>query len=338
MKNAMISGSWIDIVHPNSRDGVYWNRQTISYSDADWQRLITHLRHDLGCDTLILTNVAVHDGQFLYPSKLPGARYWPMRGSNDPVKAILSAAETEQMSVFVGVGVYPGLAASGHVPSGDRQADSVRWSREVAEDLLALYGNHKSFRGFYTSSELFFSSKTGLLDDGQVAWVRAFSDALHALQPGFPILTSPFHCWQVAKVQPDAKALARCIVDTGVDIFAPQDGVGFDRPDSPRPVVNSEKGFRRIASALRETNVRLWGNVELFRFENDIMFQPLLPAPFERVRRQIEAIGPHVEKVCCYQMPGLMTSQKVCPELGALETEQLYQDYQCYIKETHNPK
>lgn len=57
-----ITGSWIDIVRPNHREGVYWNRRTLAYSATEWRTLVHHLHHDLGLDTLILHNVAKDGG------------------------------------------------------------------------------------------------------------------------------------------------------------------------------------------------------------------------------------------------------------------------------------
>jgi hypothetical protein len=67
--------------------------------------------------------------------------------------------------------------------------------------------------------------------------------------------------------------------------------------------------------------------------KNDIFFQPLLPAPFERVRAQLESAAPFVDRVVAYTVPGLMTSQTICPGLGVPETEQLYQAYRRYREE-----
>lgn len=65
---------------------------------------------------------------------------------------------------------------------------------------------------------------------------------------------------------------------------------------------------------------------------NAIIFQPLLPAPFERIRAQMEAAAPFVERLVAYIVPGLMTSQQVCPGLGVPETEELYRSYRNYLQ------
>ena len=52
----------------------------------------------------------------------------------------------------------------------------------------------------------------------------------------------------------------------------------------------------------------LWADVEVFGWEGPANKQtsPLIPAPFERVLAQLEAVSPFVDKILMYQYQGLM--------------------------------
>jgi hypothetical protein len=93
----------------------------------------------------------------------------------------------------------------------------------------------------------------------------------------------------------------------------------------------------RAFAALRRAHDRvpqraLWADVETFAWEGPANQQtsPLIPAPWERVRAQLEAVSPRVDTILIYQYQGLMNrpgspafaghpdSTRVVPRLRAL--------------------
>ena len=48
--------------------------------------------------------------------------------------------------------------------------------------------------------------------------------------------------------------------------------------------------------------------MEVFQFEGQVYQSALLPAPAERVIRQLEAVSPYVEKIFIYQYMGLINA------------------------------
>ena len=70
----------------------------------------------------------------------------------------------------------------------------------------------------------------------------------------------------------------------------------------------------------------------MFRFENDIHFQPLIPASWERIEAQIRGVTDSVSRIICYQIPGLMTSQEKFPRLGEPETQDLFLAYRNFLE------
>lgn len=329
-----ITGSWIDILHPSERDGVYWNRMTLAYTAEDWRRLIRHLAEDFRLEYLVLTSVVVHRGIFLFPSRLKthggtAPPRIPLNACEDPVRAILEAAAEFRLKVFVGVGFYPETGCL--FPTREHLDPSLDWVQHLAEELLERYGSLPSFHGFYSSLEQGFQ-QTGLFHPEHVEWMAGFTSRLRRLDPRKPFLTSPHHPWQVARTKPDLAVLAQQIRDMDVDYFVPQDGVGFDVPHNPRPAALAHESFLILKDVCAATRSELWANVELFRFENDIHFQPLIPASWERIEAQIRGVTDSVSRIICYQIPGLMTSQEKFPRLGEPETQDLFLAYRNFLE------
>ncbi len=50
----------------------------------------------------------------------------------------------------------------------------------------------------------------------------------------------------------------------------------------------------------------LWADVEIFQFAGEVYQSSLLPARFDRVRRQLEAVSPWMDTILVYQYEGMM--------------------------------
>lgn len=324
-------GSFIDIVHANPRDGVYWNRKTIAYNESDWHALIQHLHRDFGLTELVILNVCAPHGAFLFPCpSLEGSgneRRFPTR-CEDPVGAILNAAEEFGMKVFLGLGLAPEIDMTGTMP--ELTSARMTWYTRLAGALLKRYGHLKSFHGIYVSYEPHFET-TGLLPQGNVEWLGKVTSALRPLIDGRPLMCCPFHLWKIVEGKPDPAVLAAQIRATGIDIICPQDGVGFTTVRDPRPATRSAAAAKILGGACREAGAEFWYHVEIFAFENEVLFQPLLPAPWSRVLEQLELAADVTDKIIAYQVPGLMSSQSLFPGLGDPSTDELYTAYQNHL-------
>ncbi len=321
MTKPVITGSWIDVIHINPKDGVYWNRKTLAYSEADWDRLIAHLKHDLGITLLMLQNVA-RDGGSVYPSKVLEWQ-WKTSNCHDPLGAIMTACDQHGVDFFTGIG-FP--TAGGSVETDSLQR--LDWYERVSNEFIENYGAHPSFKGWYVAAET--AIENGSFAPHHVEFTRGLRLLWRKLTPELPAIASPY--FSGSRTITDPARFAADIERMDCDIIAYQDGVGCStgRPITC-PAADNARVFETLANIHDKTSTKLWANVETFSFENGIFFQPLIPALFERIRVQMESAAPFVERVVAYTVPGLMTSQKICPELGTPETEQLYQAYKRYL-------
>ena len=111
-----------------------------------------------------------------------------------------------------------------------------------------------------------------------------------------------------------------------VDIIAYQDEVGCLRMTPEQ----SAAAFARLRRAHDRVPQRaLWADVETFAWEGPPNKQtsPLIPAPFERLQAQLEAVSPSVDKVLIYQYQGLMNKPGSPAFAGHPDSTKRYTDY-----------
>ena len=73
--------------------------------------------------------------------------------------------------------------------------------------------------------------------------------------------------------------------------------------------------------------------MEIFEFENEVYKSALLPASFDRVLRQLEAVSPWVDKILVYQYQGMMNKPGSVAFAGCAASNQLYSDYESWRRQ-----
>ena len=75
--------------------------------------------------------------------------------------------------------------------------------------------------------------------------------------------------------------------------------------------------------------------MEIFEFEGEVYKSALIPASFERVRRQIEGISPFVDTILVYQYQGMLNKPGSTSFAGHPDSTKLYSDYAAWLKRAH---
>ena len=78
---------------------------------------------------------------------------------------------------------------------------------------------------------------------------------------------------------------------------------------------------------------QLWADIELFDFEGIVYNSALIPADFERVKKQIENVEPYVDKILGYQFLGLMNPPESHSFAGNETSVRFYEEYKKYMEE-----
>lgn len=308
-----ISGSWIDFCHPNPHEGDYWNDATHGFSASDWEEKIAEMAA-LGID-LVIVGATVLQGKSFYPSAIVSEKWG--HACDDPLEAVLSGADRLGMKVYLGAGFFSG-------DTGRWQPDETErgWRKEVPRELHDRYGHHRSFHGWYLPVE---APIYRYFPDEYIAYANEMAAHCRSPDPRRPVLISPYGTRTVAE---DDRFVGQ-LKALEVDEIAYQDEVGVRKTEpSDLPEI-----FGRLARLHQKANRPLWANVEIFAFEGETYGSALMPAPFSRIKTQIEAASPHAQKLLCYQYLGMMNPGSSGAFAGHPSSANLHRDYQEWRRE-----
>ena len=153
----LIDGCWVSIYHWSEEEARWFNKNLAKLTDLDWKDQIYAL-NKAKINSIIVENVFYcneyagkhnitpdnYKGLAFYPSQIYKERF-PL-SSEDPLEAILSAADECGMHVFLGVGNFAWF---------DFSISSLEWHRMITKELFELYGHHPSLYAWYIPEEIF---------------------------------------------------------------------------------------------------------------------------------------------------------------------------------------
>jgi hypothetical protein len=314
-----LGGAWVDIYQFDEPSGRPFNAELAKMTDQQWRELVQAM-HAVDQDLLVITmmfhnpthrgrhaiETQGYHGKAFYPSKLYPGRM-PV-AAPDPLEAILSEADRLGMHVMPGVGCYAFF---------DFTPGSLRWHKQVADELWARYGHHRSFYGWYISEE-----KDGGLGTGEerreiAAFFRELTPYLHRMTPEKPVmLATNSHNLR------GAEAAYRQMLPH-LDILCP---FAFHR--QPAGDLSGEEAATLLQSLCDQAGCHLWLDLETFVFRNT---WELHPRPIEGLVSDISRF-PNFEKILHYEFPGMMSSPKMSRQPGGPASVKLYEDYERYLR------
>jgi hypothetical protein len=308
-----IRGSWFEFQHHATVEGPDWNPALARFNAAQWDAKIKEIA-DAGLEYLVLMATAVYYRSFydtqIYPK-------WHL-GCDDPLEAVLAAADKYKIKFFIGAGFY-----------GDWESDKVIVDPVAAQkrlqslgELAQRYGSHPSFYGWYWPDE---AEINPYYTPEFLHYVNTLSHEARQLKPRAPIMIAPYG---TRIVKPDDKYVQQ-LDALDVDIVAYQDEVGVQK-SKVTETARFYEGLRRAHN--RSQRAKLWADVEMFAFETEVYKSALMPAPFERLLAQMEAVSPFVDEILVYQYLGLMNQPGTTAFAGSPQSVKLYTDYQNWRK------
>ena len=324
-----VQGSFFDLIHINPWDAAYWTDECRFWKEENWRALFRQM-HQVGIDTAICGMTAFWGRpMFAGYEKTVGL---PVKfGCDDPLGTCAEEAERLGMKMFFGVGLRGRCSQVRDYSGMEKPWPEIwfRWNTALAEALVDRFGDRKCFGGLYIPYEIVFRSHQVELYE---KWIRQY------LRPAVGKVTllassgsiSEKHCATAVKDLP--KALER--VD--IDILAPQDRGG--RSNDIRAAVglarDNADALARLRKPARDMGLTLWSNCELFQREGAPAGRPrCIGGPIERVKEQIALQAPLVEKLICYQYPGIMNKRTELVNIGHPTADKLHQGYVAYLNE-----
>ena len=307
-----ITGSWFEFQHHATVEGVDWNPALVRFTTEQWQAKVKEIA-DAGLDVLVLMSTAVYQRTFFETTIYP---QWKLACA-DPIEAVLGAADKHHIKFFMGVGFY------GDWQSGRTIVDPVanRYRLQSLSELAARYGHHPSFHGWYWPDE---AEINPYYAPEFLAYVNALSKEARRLMPKAPIMIAPYG---TRIVKPDDQYV-RQLDALDVDIVAYQDEVGVRKSKASETSAFYE-GLRKAHD--RAQKAKIWADVEIFDFEGEAYKTALVPASFDRVKLQLEAVSPWVDKILVYQYLGMMNQPETTAFSGSPASIKLYTDYQGWL-------
>ena len=283
-----INGTFFEFHHHNTAEGKYWNPSIDKFKENDWREKVREIAAT-GMEYIVIMATALYEKCYFKSTVYSFAKI----PCDDPIEAVLDEADRCNVKVFLGNGFF-----------GDWEKASINIvdegvigrSFKAMEELAVLYAHHPSFYGWYFPDE---TEIKGIFSQDFLKYVNRCSVYCHTLTPHKRTLIAPYGTrWVKAD-----DAYVRQLAEMDVDFIAYQDEVGVrkSKVEDTRPLFEALKNAHDRAG-----RSRLWADVEIFDFEGDVYRSALIPAPAERVKKQLENVAPFVDKILVYQYLGLM--------------------------------
>ncbi|MDR3735362.1 MAG: DUF4434 domain-containing protein [Acidobacteriaceae bacterium] len=303
-----IAGSWFEFQHHATVEGVDWNPACARFTTAQWDAKIKEIA-EAGMEYLVLMATAVYYRAFYNTKIFPK---WEL-DSADPIEAVLAAADKYKIKFFIGSGFY------GDWENAQTIADPIAAKRRLQsmEEIAKLYGHHQSFHGWYWPDEACINPR---YTPEFIKYVNTNSKLARELMPHAQIMIAPYG----TRIAIPDDEYVRQLDAMDVDIVAYQDEVGV-RKSKVTETSAFYEGLRKAHD--RAQKARIWADVEVFEFESEVYKSALVPASFDRVQRQLEAVSPWVDKILIYQYQGMMNKPGSMAFAGSPASTRLYSDY-----------
>ena len=309
-----ISGSWFEFQHLLPSEGKYWDPALKNFTEVQWKEKVKEIS-EIGFEYLVLQEIAL-DGKAIYNSRL--APHYQL-GCEDPLEAVLSAADEVGIRFFVGNDFWDDCQKGEFL----MKDPGIRKFRVKAmEEVAEKYSHHPSFYGWYFPNESYLNP---YFDEGFIEYMNDCARVAKMLTPACVNLIAPYNI----KVEKCDDKFVKQLERMNIEIIAYQDGIGVNSTKLGEPAKYFEDLYNAHQKASR---ARIWADMELFYFEDKTKGN-LLPADFTRILKQMEDLSPFVDKILCYQYIGQMNKPGSTAYAGNTNQEsvRLYEQYKHWL-------
>lgn len=278
-----ITGTWFEFQHHSKIEGTYWNPLLKQMNDDEWRQLIRDMKAE-GMEVLVLLATSLDFKAYFDTDIYPKADL----NCTDPIGVLLSETEAQGMKVFMSCGYYDDW----NYPLNNRQSLEVqKRAFRAMEQICEQYGQYKSLYGWYLPDE---AGVNGKMADEFMDYINRYSAQMHKLSKDYKMLVAPYN---TRLIRTDDEYVAQ-LENLDCDFIAYQDEVGVQRCQVEE-LAGVYEGLKKAHDKAGRS--KLWADIEAFSFEGPVYDSPLLAAPEERVKRQVEAVSPFVDRVLIYE-------------------------------------
>ena len=307
--NRKIDGTFFEFHHHNTPEGKYWNPAIDQFTAENWREKVREVSA-LGMEYIVIMATALYEKCYFKSSVYDFADI----PCQDPIEEVLDEADKCNVKVFLGNGFYGDWRKANY---NIKSQEVIERSFRAMEELATLYAHHKSFYGWYFPDETCIILR---FSKDFINYVNLCTARCHLLTPEKKTLIAPYG---TNLVRANNKFI-RQLAELDVDFVAYQDEVGVRKTK----VDKTKRLFEKLRIAHDKAGrSELWADIELFDFEGMVYQSALIPAPFERIQKQIENVSPYVDKILGYQYLGLMNPTDSKAFAGHENSKILYEDY-----------
>ena len=309
-----ITGTFFEFDHHSRAEGKHYNSTMWSFTEEQWRSKVRETR-EIGMDTLVLMASALYNqayypgADFPYPSHL---------ACPNCLEVLLDEADKTGQRVFLSTGFYGDWTDP---TRNTTDPEIINHSLRAMNIISEQFGHHACIEGWYMPDEWEIQ---GHFDDRFIRYINTVSAEARRLNPKSMTMIAPYG---TRMTRPD-DLYVKQLENLDLDIIAYQDEVGVQKTYVDQEAAYYEALYNAHQKAGR---ARIWADMEVFRFEGAVYQSALLPAPWERIHAQMEAISPFVEKIIIYAYQGMMTRPGGAARCGFETAEQLYTDYAAWL-------
>lgn len=304
-----ITGTFLDEI---SHDIPHQN-----WGEKEWEQDFKYMKA-IGIDTVIVIRCGYR--KFMtYPSEYLVRKHGCYMPSVDLIDMYLRLADR------YGMKFYFGLYDSGRYWDTGDMSWEIEDNKYVIDEVWKRYGHHKSFKGWYVSTEI--SRKT----KGAIPTFHALGKQCKDVSDGLPVFISPWIDGKKAVMGTQQLTKAQAVsveeherewneifdgIHDVVDACAFQDGhIDYDELDA----------FFSVNKKLADRyGMQCWTNAESFDRDMPIRFFPI---KFDKLRMKLEAAKRcHYDKAITFEFSHFMS-----PQSAYIQARHLYDRYKEYF-------
>lgn len=310
-----ITGTWFEFTHHNLPEGKYWNPICRQFSSEQWREKVREIS-SLGMKYIVLlcSSLVYADGReeaYFKTDIYPFAKDF---ACDEPIEALLSEADAQDIKVFMSVGYYGTWT---HTEDNMANPEVTKRAFKAMEQIYGLYGHHKSFYGWYLPDETCIA---GHFSDLFISYTNKYAAFGRSIDKNMKVLIAPYGT-NILKADDE---YVRQLAGLDVDIIAYQDEIGVQK-STPDQTGAYYKALRKAHDKAGRS--ALWADMEIFSFEGKVYSSALIPATVERVEKQLEAISEYCDEILCYEYLGMMNKPGTIAYCGHPDSIDYYRQY-----------
>ena len=312
-----ITGTFFEFDHHNRAEGKYYNEAMWSFTEEQWRAKVRETA-ELGMDTLVLMASALYFESYYKNAEFPYAKHL---ACENVLEVLLDEADKTGQKIFLSAGFY-----GDWVQPSENTTDPaiINRSLRAMNTISEQYGHHSCIAGWYMPDEWEIE---GHFDERFIKYINTISAESRRLNPNNKTIIGPYG----TRITKPDDLYVKQLESLDLDIIAYQDEVGVQKTLVEQEAAYYEALYKAHEKAGR---AKIWADMEVFAFEGKVYQSALLPAPWERIKAQMEAISPFVEKIIIYAYQGMMTKPGGIARCGHETAEKLYTDYTTWLEST----